>query len=106
MKRLSVRDIEKLQKTTYLGTHQINGITIDLFGKDSKHNVVFDVFDGFAYCADYRGEEITLSYPKLELIKEAKVMRDNIIENLGLDENEEITPLHILATYHQVFINK
>ena len=105
-KRLSIKDIEKIHNTKYVGTHQINGITIDHFGKDSKHNIIFDIFDGIAYCADYRGEEIILSYPKLDFLKEAKSMRDSIIKNLNLNEDDEITPLNVVATYHQVFVNR
>jgi hypothetical protein len=104
--RLNIKDIEKLYKTTYIGTHQVNGLVIDRFGEDSTHNVVFDIFDGIAYCGDYRGEEIVLYYPKLDFIKSATIMRNHIITNLNLEEDTEITPIHILATYHQVYINK
>ena len=62
----------------------------------------FDIFDGFAYCYDYLGEEYKMEYPKLSLIKVAKEMGETIRKHVNLDEKADIEPIHILMTYNQL----
>ena len=101
-KRLTINELELMTQTKYIGTSEVRGIIDDVLGDDKKHNIVFDIFDGFAYCPNYRGNELTMRFPKLSLIKEANGMQKNIRESLNLQEDTEITVLHILAVYFQL----
>lgn len=103
--RLTIKELELMTQTQYIGTSEVRGIIDDVLGDDKKHNIVFDIFDGFAYCPNYRGNELTMRFPKLALIKEAEGMQKNIRESLNLQETDEITVQHILAVYFQLDVN-
>lgn len=104
--RLSIKELELMCQAKYLGTSEICGIEDELLGDKEKHNMVFDIFDGFAYCHNYKGKEYYMNYPKLVLIKDAEVMQKNIRESLGLSEDEEISVQHILSVYFQLKVNE
>ena len=103
--RLSIEELEFMCQSKHLDTSEICGIEDELLG-EGKHNMIFDIFDGFAYCPEYNGKEYYMEYPKLELIKDADVMQRSIRDSIGLSEDEEITIQHILSVYYQLKVNK
>lgn len=104
-KRLTIKELEMMTQTKYLVTSEVCGIVDEAFGDDKPHNLVFDIFDGFAYCHNYKGKEYTMSFPREILIKDAKGMQKNIREALNLSDEEAIVAQNILAVYFQLKAN-
>lgn len=78
----------------------------DILGDNKKHIMEFDIFDGFAYCADYNGKEYYMTFPKKEFIKLSKDMEKSAREYLSLDEHEPLTEQHLLASYNTLCVNE
>ena len=68
---------------------------------DKKEDMVFDVYDGIAYCSDYKGKEYIMTFPKLEFIKNCKEMANNIREHLSLNDDDTITASNIMQCYSE-----
>jgi hypothetical protein len=51
MERISIQDLEKMNKTKYICTKKIK-LADNIFGDNRKRVLEFDIFDGFAYCFD------------------------------------------------------
>jgi len=105
MERLSIQEIEKMTNSEYVCTQKI-GISDPIFGDDKTHEMEFDVFDGFAYCANYKGKEYWMTFPKKEFIKIAKVMQEAIREYTKIGEDQEITEKEIMVSYNTLFVNE
>ncbi len=70
-----------------------------------KHILEFDIFDGFAYCADYNGKEYYMLFPKKEFINLSKEMQKTAREFLNLDEHAPLQEEHLLASYNTLYVN-
>lgn len=75
----------------------------EIFTDDKYHTLVFDVYDGFAYCENYRGNEYIMQYPQLAFIKVSTKMSDMIREFNEMDEKQEITPIEVINTYGKLY---
>ena len=62
----------------------------EFFGDDAKRVIEFDIYDGFAYCEDFEGRELFLTYPRIDFVNTCKEMAQSIREFMGLDDNEKI----------------
>lgn len=102
--RISITDLEKMNQTKYACTQKLK-LSDNLFGDNKKRIMEFDIFDGFAYCANFEGKEYYMKYPKKEFIKLSKDMEKGIRDYLNLSEQEEITETHILQTYNTLYVN-
>lgn len=71
----------------------------DFFGDEGKHIIEFDIYDGFAYCGDYEGRELFLTYPKLDFVNSCNEMKTSIKEFMGLNDTDPITVTDILQSY-------
>lgn len=69
--------------------------------EDKKEDMVFDVYDGIAYCEDYKGKEYIMTFPKMEFIKECTEMQKKIREHLSLKETDSITASNIMQCYSE-----
>lgn len=104
-KRISIEDLEKMMQTKYVGTHKIK-LADDVLGDDQKHILEFDIFDGFAYCADYKGKEYYMIFPKKEFVALSKDMTNTAREFLQLDEHAPLKEEDLLACYNTLYINQ
>ena len=102
--RISITDLEKMMQTNYIGTHRIK-LVDGALGDDKAHILEFDVFDGFAYCADYKGKEYFMTFPQEAFIKMVKEMEDDIRDYLTLDKDVKLGPIHMLSTYNTLHVN-
>lgn len=106
MSRISIKDLEKMNQTSYLCTKKIK-LADNVFGDNRKRVLEFDIFDGFAYCFDNKTEkEYFMIYPRKEFIKLSKDMENNVREYLELDEHEPLQEVHLLASYNSLYINE
>ena len=98
-KRISITDLEKMNQTKYVCTQKLK-LTDNIFGDKKQRIMEFDIFDGFAYCANFEGKEYIMTYPRKEFIKLSKDMEQGIRDFLYLQDKETITETHILQTYN------
>jgi hypothetical protein len=67
-----------------------------------KNKLSFEIYDGFAYCPNYRGSEYCMKYPKVEFVNKSTEMQDKIREYMKLDENDDITIYEIMQTFNEM----
>lgn len=67
-----------------------------------KNKMNFEVYDGFAYCPNYRGSEYCLTYPKIEFVNKSVAMQEEIRKYMNLDEKADITVFEILQTFNEM----
>lgn len=105
MERISIQDLEKMNKTKYICTKKIK-LSDEIFGDKKKRVLEFDIFDGFAYCFDEKtNKEYYMVYPRKAFISLSKEMESNVREYLELDEHEPLQEVHLLASYNSLHIN-
>lgn len=105
MKELKISDIEKMMQTKYICTQQIK-LSDNVLGDNKTHILEFDIFDGFAYCKDYKGKEYYMIAPKKEFIGLSKEMENGVREFLKMSDAEPITSEAAIAAYNTLFINE
>lgn len=105
MSRISISDLEKMTQANYVCTMKIK-LADDILGDNKKHIMEFDIFDGFAYCADYNGKEYYMMFPKKEFIKLSKDMEKEARDYLSLDEHAPLEEKELLATYNTLYVNE
>lgn len=98
MAKIEQRDIEKLFGRKIA--------TYDIRFPNYKAPLKFDLYDGFAYCENYNGHEYTLDYPKLELVKQAKELSDDVIRVINtmskephIETVDDITVTHVMIAF-------
>lgn len=79
------------------------GFSKSMMGTDEDIAMTFNVFDGLAYCEDFEGNEYVLSYPKLEFVKNCKIMHNAVKEFVGKPEEEDITITDVLRSYGSLY---
>jgi len=80
-----------------LATESLN---IDNFNEP----ITFDIYDGHAVCFDHNGKRYDMFYPRMQAVKESKELQDAIIEYVDtIEKKEDITVLHILMTFNELF---
>ena len=94
MERISQEDLELL----YGKQVAVKDITILGF----KNKLTFEIYDGFAYCPNYRGSEYCMKYPKVEFVEKSPEMQEKIREYLKMKEDEQITIFEILQTFNEM----
>lgn len=70
-----------------------------VFGTKKPQILVFDIFDGFAYCYEYNGKEYAMKYPTIDFIKKSKEFTDNILNGKENAKIEYITVQDVIRTY-------
>ena len=105
MGRISILYLEKMTQTKYVCTQRMK-LSDNIFGDNKKRIMEFDIFDGFAYCANFEGKEYFMKYPKKDFVKISKDMDKGVREFLELDEHQPLTETNILVTYNTLFTNE
>lgn len=67
-----------------------------------KNKLKFEIYDGFAYCENYRGHEYCMFYPKVEFINKSDESQAEIRRYLGLAEDADITIYEVLQTFNEM----
>ena len=67
-----------------------------------KNKLTFEIYDGFAYCPNYRGSEYCMKFPKIEFVNKSNEMQDEIRRYMKLDENDDITIYEIMQTFNEM----
>ena len=98
MERITIEELENMVHDKFVCTCSIK-LSNPLFGDNKKHELVFDIFDGFAYCPSYNGKEYYAVYPKKKFVESSKVMGKELREFLELEENAPITELNCFEGY-------
>lgn len=66
--------------------------------------MLFDIYDGYAVCRDFRGHTYDMVYPLLKMAKECKELYEPIIEYVGgIESADEITVIHVLMTFSTLY---
>jgi hypothetical protein len=102
--RISITDLEKMMQTRYIGTYRVK-LNDDVLGDKKNHVLEFDIFDGFAYCADYRGKEYYMMFPQKAFVKLSKEMEDEARDYLNLADGSELSEIHLLTAYNTLYSN-
>lgn len=102
--KMTISDLENMTHGTLVCTMTIS-IEDEIFGDTNKHEMTFNVFDGFAHCDDCEGKEYYMEFPKLELVKKSKNMQDSIREFMELGESDEIKVTDVMCSYYELHCN-
>ena len=70
-----------------------------VFGTKKPQILVFDIFDGFAYCYEHNGKEYAMKYPTTDFIKKSKEFTDSIRSENPDMKIEDISVQDIIKTY-------
>jgi hypothetical protein len=67
-----------------------------------KNKLKFEIYDGFAYCPNYRGSEYCMKFPKIEFVNKSNEMQDEIRRYMKLEEKDDITIYEIMQTFNEM----
>lgn len=68
-----------------------------------KNKLKFEIYDGFAYCPNYRGSEYCMEFPRIEFVNKSTEIQDEIRKYMNLDEKDDITIFEIMQTFNEMF---
>ena len=94
MSRIKREDLEKM----YGKMVEERDLTILGF----KGKMHFEIYDGLAYCENFKGDEYIMKYPKLEFIEDSVEMQDEIRKYLDMDEKSKISVLDVLQPFNEM----
>lgn len=100
-KQIATKDLESLYGQRICT--QVIKFTDELFGDERPRSLQFDIYDGFAYCGNFEGEEYYMIYPRKEFINISIDMKQAIKEFMGLNDGDEIKITDILITYNTLY---
>ncbi len=67
-----------------------------------KNKLDFEIYDGFAYCSNYRGSEYCMIFPKIEFVNKSTEMQDEIRKYMNLADSDDITIFEIMQTFNEM----
>jgi len=67
-----------------------------------KNKLKFEIYDGFAYCPNYRGSEYCMIFPKIEFVNKSSEMQDEIRAYMKLEEKDDITIFEIMQSFNEM----
>lgn len=71
-----------------------------------KNQIPFEIYDGYAYCENYKGHRYDMTYPQLKAIKDSEEMATavmnyiNEISDKKLESVDEISVIHVLIAFN------
>jgi hypothetical protein len=74
-----------------------------------KNQIPFEIYDGYAYCENYKGHRYDMSYPQLKAVRESEEMATavlnyiNQISDKKLESTDEIGVIHCLITFNTLY---
>ena len=97
MDRIEQKTLEKLYGKVL---HTCN---LNIQGFDEP--MEWEIYDGFGYCPDYKGDEYIMIYPRTQFVNESKETQETIRKELEMKEDDEITIIDIISTFNELFKN-
>ena len=94
MRRIKKEDLEKMYGK------MVEERDLTILGFNGKMH--FEIYDGLAYCENFKGDEYVMKYPKLEFIEDSIEMQDEIRKYLEMDEKSKISVLDVLQTFNEM----
>ena len=94
MSRIKKEDLEKMYGK------MVEEIDLTILGFNGKMH--FEIYDGLAYCENFKGDEYVMKYPKLEFIEDSIEMQDEIRKYLDMDDKSKISVLDVLQTFNEM----
>lgn len=94
MSRIKKEDLEKMYGK------MVEERDLTILGFNGKMH--FEIYDGLAYCENFKGDEYVMKYPKLEFIEDSIEMQDEIRKYLDMDEKSKISVLDVLQTFNEM----
>lgn len=94
MSRIKKEDLEKMYGK------MVEERDLTILGFNGKMH--FEIYDGLAYCENFKGDEYVMKYPKLEFIEDSIEMQDEIRKYLEMDEKSKISVLDVLQTFNEM----
>ena len=67
-----------------------------------KNKLSFEIYDGCAYCPNYRGSDYLMSFPKIEFINKSSESQEEIRRYMKLEPSDDITIYEILQTFNEM----
>ena len=72
-----------------------------------KNQIPFEIYDGYAYCENYKGHRYDMSYPQLKAVREEMantiLTYINKISDKKLESVDEIGVIHCLITFNTLY---
>lgn len=99
MAKLTIEELEKMTQSKFVCKEKIKLADAE-FGDDKPHIIDILVFDGFAWCEDYKGHSYKMDYPKKSFVNLSKELSDNLRNFLEMEKNATITEEEILIGYY------
>lgn len=71
-----------------------------------KNQIPFEIYDGYAYCENYKGHRYDMEYPTLKAVRESEEMANTILNYINkisdkkLESVDEIGVIHCLITFN------
>lgn len=70
-----------------------------------KNPIKFEIYDGYAYCPDYYGNEYAIEFPVTSLVEKSTELQGDIREWMSLDDDAKITIYDIIQTFNVMLRN-
>ena len=70
-----------------------------------KNKLKFEIYDGCAYCPNYRGSEYIMTYPMIEFANKSTEIQNEIRRFMNLLETDEITIFELLQSFNELTRN-
>ena len=70
-----------------------------------KKPVLFEIYDGYAYCEEHKGHSYQIEFPLISLVEQSKKLQNDIREWTNLDEDKDITIYEIIQTFNTLYID-
>lgn len=74
-----------------------------------KNQIPFEIYDGYAYCENYKGHRYEMTYPQLKAIRESEEMATAVINYINeisdkkLESADEISVIHVLIAFNTLY---
>ena len=74
-----------------------------------KNQIPFEIYDGYAYCENYKGHRYDMSYPQLKAVKESEEMATAVMDYINkisdkkLESVDEIGVIHCLIAFNTLY---
>lgn len=74
-----------------------------------KNQIPFEIYDGYAYCENYKGHRYDMSYPQLKAVRESEEMATAVMDYINkisdkkLESVDEIGVIHCLIAFNTLY---
>lgn len=94
MERIKKEDLEKMYGK------EIEERTLNILGVGKMKG--WEIYDGFAYCPDFKGHEYAMKFPKLDFIEDTVEMQKTIRKKLKMNDTDKISAFDILQVFNRL----